>query len=458
MATEKSYFRELAEYFHTYSFSDIDGATVHQVKRSLVNYLGGSIYTASHQSCFELLELIRELNPANGEAFVWANQKPVTPMIAAFSNAARLSSIELNDGTKASAHPGIYVWSSLLATYQRYPATISDVIRAVVFGYDVCTRMALLSIDRIRELGLHNPGFVGGLGSVSAAGLLRGLDVDQLCNAFGMTAALLPLCPFVSFVEGADAKDLYGGWGAYLAMFALEAALHGLTGPETILHGVKSLETVFQGDEGKDVAPGNPYFINYLSIKEFPACFAVNPAIKAALAIRRNNSINIEQIESVLIDSYPYSYDLNKGVGENINPTSSRLSLTHSVAAALIEGSVGPDSYSPERLADPQYIELRQKTETSRHNEYGVGNAGRRACIIEITLKDGQILKEEFDATSSKKETTDSTLRQKFNDLTSDALSQDQQAELYDFAMNLEQQTTLEPMLQLLKDIPAISQ
>jgi len=457
MAKEKSYFRELAEYFYSYLFSDIDDATLHQVKRSLVNYLGGSIYTASHQSCRELLELVRELDPGNGEAYIWANQKPVTPMIAAFSNAARLSSIELNDGTKASAHPGIYVWSSILATYQKNPATLSDVIRAVVFGYDVCTRMALLSIDRVRELGLHNPGFVGGLGAVSAAGLLRGLDVDQLCNAFGMTAALLPLCPFVSFVEGADTKDLYGGWGAYLAMFALEAAQRGLTGPETILHGVKSLDTVFQGDEGKDVDPGNPYFINYLSIKEFPACFAVNPAIKAALAIRRKNPFDIQQIESLLVDSYPYSYDLNKGVGENINQTSSRLSLTHSVTAALIDGTVGPDSYAPERLADSRYIELRQKIDTSRHNEYGVGNAGRRACIITITLKDGQVLQEEFDATSSKKDTTDVMLQQRFNDLTSGTLSQAQQDELYAFTMNLEQQQTLEPLLQLLRDIPVIN-
>ena len=454
MASEKSYFRGLAEYFHSYTFSDIDDETLHQVKRSLVNYLGGSIYTASHQSCNELLAFIRELNPGNGEANVWADPRPVHHMTAAFSNAARLSSIELNDGTKASAHPGIYVWSSVLATYQQFPAAVEDVIRAVVFGYDVCTRMALLSIERIRELGLHNPGFVGGLGAVSAAGLIRGLSVDQLCNAFGMTAALLPLCPFVSFVEGADSKDLYGGWGAYLAMFAVEAALHGLTGPETILHGVKSLDTIFQGNEGKEIIPGNPYFINNLSIKEFPACFAVNPAIKAALALYKNNQIDFDNVESILVDSYPYSYDLNEGVGQEVNKTSSRLSLNHSVASALLDGEITPDSYSTEKLNDPRYIDLRKKINTSRHNEYGVGNNGRRACIIEIKMKDGQTLREEFDATSSKKETTDAMLQQKFHDLTSGTLSESQQADLYDFAMSLEKQNTLEPMLRLLKNIP----
>lgn len=456
MAPEKSYFRGLSEYFHSYTLSDIDDATLHQVKRSLINYLSGSIYTASHKSCAELLDFIRELDPGNGQANVWANQQPVHHMIAAFSNATRLSSIELNDGTQASAHPGIYVWSSVLATYQKYPVSVGDVIRAVVFGFDVCTRMALLSIERIRELGLHNPGFVGGLGAVSAAGLLRGLSVDQLCNAFGMTAALLPLCPFVSFVEGADTKDLYGGWGAYLAMFAVEAAKRGLTGPETILGGVKALDTVFTGDDGKEVIPGQPFFITNLSIKEYPACFAVNPAINAALALHQKHEIDPEQIKTILIESYPYSYDLDKGVGQDINQTSSRLSLGHSVAAVLLDGKVTAGSYSNEKISSSRFIELRKKVKTCRHNEYGVGHLGRRACTIEITMKDGRVLREEYDASSVKKETSDAMLQKRFVELTSGALSETQQVELYKFVMNLENETTLQPMLEVLQEIPEI--
>lgn len=454
--TEKSYFRELAEYFHSYAFSDIDAETLHQVKRSLVNYLGGSIYTASHQSCKKLLELIRELNPGEGEAHIWASQQSVDPMIAAFSNAARLSSIELNDGTKASAHPGIYVWSSVLATYQRHPAPISDVIRAVVFGYDVCTRMALLSIERIRELGLHNPGFVGGLGAVSAAGLLRGLSVDQLCNAFGMTASLLPLCPFVGFVEGADSKDLYGGWGTYLAMFAVEAASRGLTGPDAVLHGMKSLNTIFQGEAGKEILPGQYYFINELSIKEFPACFAVNPAIKTVFKLLGNHPVDITQIKSVLVDSYPYSYDLDSGLPQGLNTTSSRLSLKHAVTAALIDGEVTPATYSIEKLSDPRFIELKQKITTSRHNAYGTGPTGQRACTIEITMQDGEILREEYDSALVAKDRSDEYLHSKYNALTDWILTKSQQDGLYDLAMNLERQMTLKPMLNILRTIPIV--
>jgi len=208
------------------------------------------------------------------------------------------------------------------------------------------------------------------------------------------------------------------------------------------------------GDEGKEVIPGNPYFINFLSIKEFPACFAVNPAIKAAFALRRNHKIDPEQIESILVDSYGYSYDLNEGVGRDLNITSSRLSLYYSVAVALLDGEVTPDSFSTESLYDPRYTKLQGKIMTSRHNKYGDGPFGRRACIIEITMRDGRVFREEIDSSSTKHETSDAMLQKKFGDLTSTVLSGVQQAELYEFAMNLNAQTTLEPMLQLLKDIP----
>lgn len=454
---EKSYFRTIAEHFIHCSVTDFDQETLRQVGRSLVNYLGGSIYTASHQSCSDLLALIKTMNPAHsGTASIWAENEQFAPAIAAFSNACRLSSIELNDGTKASAHPGIYVWSSVLATYQQYGGSVADVIRSVVFGYDVCTRMAMLSIERIRELGLHNPGFVGGLGAVAAAGLMRGLTIDQLCNAFGIVAALLPVCPFISFVEGATAKDLYGGWGAYLAMFAVDAAARGLTGAEHILDGIKSLNTVFQGENGKEIGIGSPYLINWLSIKQYPACFAVNPAVNAAFALQEKYDIDTAQIESVLVDSYPYSYDLNNGVGRNPNTTSGRLSLYYTVAVALIERSLTPDAFTQEKLHSPKYAELCNKITAKRHDAYGDGPKGIRACIIEIHMKDGTIYTTEYNATDAHVEYTDEMLYEKYCGLTNGILTPDQQKSIYQDAMAIARKEDLSSLLSTLQTLPKV--
>ena len=451
---EKSYFRTLAEHFTSVPYEAFGEETMHQVRRSLVNYLGGSIYTASNQCCRELLAMIRTTDPAGGRANVWACTEKVHASTAAFSNACRLSSLELNDGTRASAHPGIYVWSAVLATYQQYGGSVRDVVRAVVFGYDVVSRMAMRSIDRIIELGLHNPGFVGGLGAVAAAGLLRGLNVDQLCNAFGMTAALLPLCPFCSFIEGSDSKDLYGGWGVHLAMFAVDAAARGLTGPDTVLKGMKSLEKIFQEDLAPKVEIGQPYCIEWLSIKQYPACFAVNPAVNAVFQLQRKHSFDPEQIESVFVDTYPYSYDLNHGVGRNPNTTSGRLSLYYTVAVALLDGPLGPDAFSEEKLHDPRYEALRARIHTGRHNEYGDGPHGIRGCIVSLHMTDGSVLCEEYDASATKTVFSDSMLFDRFCELTACALSPAEQRALYDFAMSVDTMDDLSPLLNQLVTLP----
>ncbi len=201
---------------------------------------------------------------------------------------------------------------------------------------------------------------------------------------------------------------------------------------------------------------GQPYLINELSIKEFPACFAVNPAIKTVFKLQEKHDIAPDQIKSILVDSYPYSYDLDGGLPEPLNTTSSRLSLKHSVSAAIIDGEVTPATYTTERLSDPRYVEMRNKVNTSRHNEYGSGPTGKRACIIEITLMDGQVLREEYDSALSVKDNSDEYLLNKFNGLTEEALEKSQQNDLYEFAMSLERQENLSPMLDLLKAIPII--
>lgn len=452
---EQSYFRTLAAHFTKCTVKDFDAETIHQVRRSLVNYLGGSIYTASHGNCRKLLEMIRTLDPG-GNAVIWAEERTASPAVAAFSNGSRLSSLELNDGTKASAHPGIYVWSSVLAVYAQYGGSVEDVVRSVVFGYEVCTRMAMLAIDRIRELGLHNPGFVGGLGATAAAGLMRGLSEDELCNALGMTASLLPLCPFVSFVEGADSKDLYGGWGTYLAMFSVEAAKKGLTGPETVLKGVKALNLIFQGDNGKEIEIGHPYLIQWLSIKQYPACFAVNPAVNCVFELQKRVHIEPEKIASVLVDSYAYSYDLNEGVGRNPNTTSGRLSLYYTVAVALMEGKLVPDAFQEARLHDEKYAALRSKITTSRHNEWGDGPKGIRACRIVVRMEDGQEYEQEYNASDAHVEYTDEMLYEKFCDLTEAVLSEQEQKALYEYAMEVDKKQDLYDLLDKLQRIPVL--
>ena len=440
---DQKYYQNIAKHFLNLAPAEISEDVLVFIRRSLLNYVGGSLYAAAHDCCRPLVNFFETLHPEPGRAAVWGDEKTYTPSVAAFCNAARLSTLELNDGTGASAHPGIYVWSAVFAGLQVYGGKTGDVLRAVLFGYETATRMAKLSVNRILELGLHNPGFVGGLGAASAMGLLRGLNLEQLENAFGMTASLTPLCPFVSFVEGADTKDFYGGWGTYLGVVAADAAANGLTGPKTILNGVKSLDSIFRGDAGAEIPLGDPYMITNLSVKQYPACFAVNPAVNALLELREKYSIQAENIESVVLDTYPYSYDLNQGISRNVNRTSGKLSLPFTAAVVLQDGKLSPDAFLESSFANKTYDELMGKVELKRHDEYGVGEKAVRGCIAQITMKDGSTYTTEYNATKNKIVWTDDMLRSRFLDQVKGTLPEGDDEQLYDLVMSLSEETSM---------------
>ena len=158
----------------------------------------------------------------------------------------------------------------------------------------------------------------------------------------------------------------------------------------------------------------------------------------------------------MLVDSYPYSYDLNNGVGRNPNTTSGRLSLYYTVAVALIERSLTPDAFTAEKLKDPKYAELRGKITAKRHDAYGDGPKGIRACIVEVHMKDGRVYQTEYNATDVHVVYSDEMLYEKYCGLTRDALAPDQQKSLYDYAMAVARQEDLSYLLNAMRALPKI--
>ena len=296
----KPYIEDIIDHFYTLPYAEIDPATLHQVRRSFLDYYGCALYTANAACCKELVALLLDLG-AQGNYPIWGESRRGNVVSAAAANACRISNIEMDDGSgiNAAVHPGLYVWTGALAAFQEKPCSIEQLMKAILFGYDVCMRMGMLSAKTVSQYELHGPGLSGAFGTVAAAGMVLGLSKEQLLNAFGIAGALLPLCPFISFIDGVDAKDLYGGWGVYLAMMAIEATKRGLTGSKQIMDGTKSLKVFYSDSRGKDTALGTPYYINVIGFKEFATCLAAHPALICAEKIMHENDFTAEAITRV---------------------------------------------------------------------------------------------------------------------------------------------------------------
>src|SRR3970282_939598 len=101
---------------------------------------------------------------------------------AAFANGMLAHADETDDTHPATrTHPGSGIVPAVMAIGERDRLSGTAVLRAMVLGYDICTRIILAINDlHFRHTG-HNPSIMGRLfGSAAASGALVKLDKRQV--------------------------------------------------------------------------------------------------------------------------------------------------------------------------------------------------------------------------------------------------------------------------------------
>ena len=421
---KRDYLERIVDAFYSLDISTVSDNVIHQIQRTLLDYLGCTIYSTSHRLCSDLVELVKSIS-AQGESSIWGEKKQFNLEASAFANASRTSTIELDDvsGMGASVHPGVYVWSSAFASFEKYHPDKDTVLKAVLFGYDLCLRMGLLSTENVRKLGLHGPGLNGAFASVATSGMLAGLSKKEIMNAICLAGSLLPICPFVSFLSGSDSKDFYGGWGCYLGMIAVNGAKRGMSGPEAILDGEKSLKSIYSGAE-PDGEIAKDFLIEKISFKEFSACASVHPAVSALLQIIEQRPFSVNDVKKIIVETYPYSYQLNSGVEMPLNVSSARLYLPYAISVGVICKALPPDAFLLENIKSGKYSSLMDKVEVLNHVEYGDSSFSIRGAIVTVVLKNGEVLKREHIGSRWSKGARDEDLENKFKSLSNSAFDE----------------------------------
>ncbi len=462
----ENYFEKIIRHFLEMDIGKVPDETMWKVRRSLANYVRQAVYASNSGCCEGICSFYVSMRHTDRIQGVWGSLKEgetvdpdrYVPADAAFINACMVSNLELDDSTRGSVHPGTYVWSRLLAEALVCPVSDEYLMKCALFAYELLTRAAMKGERRALELGLHAPGVFGSLGSAAAVSMLlcEGKNEEDsvrvILSALGTAASLMPFCPFASFIEGSDTKDLYGGWGTYLGVMAAEGASFGLTGPVNVLKGAKSLEKLFSSDAGEDIPLGKPYMADFLNIKEFAACFSVNPAANAALELVRKHPVSIDDVGSVLIESYPYSVEIDPGE-RPLNGTSARLSLAYAVYECLKKGELTTKDYSGTGPDDEGFKHFREIVGVKAWGE--TGPSAERKARVTVTTKDGATFEETYSAGNvaggNRKELTDETIIRKMKDLTSPFIGSLEAKKLFSTVMGYDREDLRSVILILLR-------
>ncbi|HEX5328020.1 MAG TPA: MmgE/PrpD family protein [Acetobacteraceae bacterium] len=329
--------------------------------RFLVLDLVGNLIRARHdaESTEAFLGAVRALGMAGGSAGVFGDAARYTPAGAAFLNGALAHSLDFDDTHAAgSLHPGAPVIPAALAAGEMAGASGTDVLAAIIAGYDVTCRVALaLPAGEHYGRGFHPTATCGAFGAAAAAARVFGLDADGVAGALG--TALSQAAGSLQFLaNGAWTKRFQVGWAACNGLMAATLVREGFKGAAEALEGRHGFLRAYAPNPQPERAVqnlGRVFELMATAVKPYPSCRYGHAGIDAAIALRAEHALRPEEIERVTLGLPKAGMML---IGEPAakkadprNVVDGQFSGPYVIACALASGRMGWDSYS--LLQDP---------------------------------------------------------------------------------------------------------
>lgn len=324
------------------------------------------------------------------EATIILREKRANAIGAAFANAYATNGFDSDDGAiYTRGHPGAQLIPTALALSEKLKKSGSEMLTAIVVGYEVAIRTARCWHD------YHNVyqscGSWGSVADAAAAAHLLGLREKHIRNALGIAEYHAPNLPMMRDVDYPTMVKHGMGWGTITGITAAELASEGFTSIPTILSFNKYQDWV--SDIGK-----NYMFVEGLTFKEFACCGWAHTAVLAAKNLKKEHDFLTEDIVDIHIETFHESIRLGASIPTTTEEAQYRTGWP--VAAMLLESEVGPFQMRDERLTDEKMVSLAGKVTMVESETYSdladkkyIGDPeGQYTSRVRITLADGIVL------------------------------------------------------------------
>jgi len=282
---------------------------------------------------------------------------------AALANGALAHSLDFDDTHLASSlHPGAPTIAAALAVAEARDAPVGRLLDGIAAGYDVACRLgAAVNPDVHYDRGFHITATCGTFGATAAAGVVAGLDADELANAFGINGS--QAAGSLQFLEnGAWNKRLHPGLAARRAVEAVAFAESGFVGAAEPITGEHGFFAAYTDDPilaefdrlDRDA-------VAETGLKPYPCCRYLHPAIDGLLAIATD--VDPDAVESVRLGLPRAGVRLTGDpIDAKRRPDSfvdAQFSGPFVAALALSAGAAGGDAFlrAVGRLAEPAWFD-----------------------------------------------------------------------------------------------------
>ena len=364
--------QRLTDYAVELDYHALSTEAVHIAKERVIDTLGGLIVGFFGEPCRIARNLAATMPDPHGATVIGTRMK-TTPDMAAFVNATTVRFMEINDSYlrpgSSRGHPSDAL-TPVLAAAEHAGATGRDFITSVVLAYEVYTHVS----DALHNHAGWDNTICGCVATAVASGKLFGLSPTQLSHCISMAVVPNNILRQVRRDHASMFKEAAAGQAGRAGVFAALLARAGMEGPHLPFEGKAGWCDHVAGRRfslpvlgGK----GTPLKILDTIIKTRTGEVHTIPPVLATEKVAPLK--NPKDVKEVTVEVYKKAMD-NVGTGEHHwNPTTredAADSVAYVIAATLMEGTVGPQSFDDAHLRNPDLRALLPKIKVIENAEF----------------------------------------------------------------------------------------
>lgn len=316
---------------------------------------------------------------------------------AALVNGVSGHALDFDDVSgSVEGHPSVVILPAALAVAEMVGAGGEQLLAAYAVGFEVMAKLGLATGPEHYQVGWHATSTLGTLGAAAAAGKLLDLDADRLEAAIAI-AVSMSSGSRENF--GTMTKPFHAGHAARAGVEAARLAARRMSASEVALEGRNGFFALFSHGracpEQLVRSLGRPWDLvaSGVSVKKYPCCFAMHRAADGVLDLRNEHAVRASDVRRVLVEVPPGS--LAPLIHDRARTgLEGKFCMRYTMAAALLDGRLGLDTYRDEMVLRPSVQELGGLVEvhedpsiTVQHSPFDEGHVD-----VSVELADGRRL------------------------------------------------------------------
>ncbi len=383
------YLTELAEFLTDCRFADLPDEVVAQARVVIADTVA-AIAGGSQEP--EVRALTRsQTEGIAGPATVIGAGLRTEPRTAAFLNGTAGTFLEMDEGNQFSrGHPSIHALPAALAYAELHGRSGAELIRAVVLGYEVGSRIGIAS--KIRG-SMHPHGTWGTVGAAVAVAALAGADAGGMADTINVSSSLGLATSRQTMLQGGTVRNAYAGVSGQMGLLTHDLVAAGFTGERDGLASIwgKVLSESFEPAEMTREL-GQRWEITRNYFKRHSCCRYNHGTLDALeqIAAQRPGGLKPGEIEKIDVLTYSLAAELSDKDPQNT--LAGKFSVPFAVATTIVNGSSGVMSFTWDQIRDRGIKALAARVEVREDPKLTAMMPRFRPAEVTVAFTDGSTL------------------------------------------------------------------